>query len=101
MPSLHISSCHKRQLHTPFRVADAANPRYDAKETTTGKAEEPEKLGLLAEIEFLKNAISCKKPLHDILMPCPLRAVIRDAHRLNDYGGRVKKLHKKKDLGTF
>ena len=51
-----------------------------------GKAEEPEKLGLLAESEILKNEISCEKPLHDMPTPCLLRTVVRDAGQLKRRG---------------
>ena len=58
MPSLHMSACHKRQLHALLCVANAADTRYDAKETTTTKAEDPEKLGLLGKVEALNRSIS-------------------------------------------
>ena len=47
-----------------------------------GMEEEPEKLGVSAEIEILKNEISCEKPAHDMLMPCTLGTVVRDARRI-------------------
>ena len=51
-----------------------------------GIEEEPEKLGVLAEIEILKNGNSCEKPLNDMLMPCSLGTVVRDALRLERLG---------------
>ena len=38
-------------------------------------------LGLLAEIEILKDEISCEKPLHGVLIPCLFGTVARDARR--------------------
>ena len=50
------------------------------------KAGDPEKHGLLAEIEIRKNWMSCEKPLHDVPMPCPLGTVFHGA-RLRKLGG--------------
>ena len=58
-----------------------ASRRCDADEWTVWMAEEPEKLGLLAEIEILKSAISCGKPLHDTPIPRLLGTAVHDARR--------------------
>jgi hypothetical protein len=44
--------------------------------------EEPENLGLLAEIEILKNGSSVRNPYTKFPMPCLLGSAIRDARRV-------------------
>jgi len=53
----------------PF-LSDPADCRYGARETTTGKPDEPEQLGLLVDIDVLKKGASRGKRQHDMFVSC-------------------------------
>ena len=85
---------HQLTVLSPW-LSHVTGSGWESNETTTGMMEELEKLGVLVEIEILKNGITSESPLYDTPLPCPLSTWFVMHGGLNGRGGREKKLHKK------
>ena len=52
---------------------------YDAGKSSMEKAEEPENISMLSDIEIWKTVARVRNLIHGIPMPYPLRTVVRGA----------------------
>ena len=82
-------------MRSPY-LSHVTDGSFEPKETTAGTVEEPEKLGVLAKTETLKNRITSENPLHRMPTPCPLGTAVRDAWRV-ERPGRVGEGAARKD----